>query len=169
MVHGKGAFESVGADSGSRRLQAGVENQTVDRLGSKSLDEGTDTGEAVEIKWQERCPSGEFGRRRIRTPRANHQVVSSVRHPRRGEKTDTRSRTGHHDPPSVSSFYSAVKCVSPTYEPALCSPLLTRTRCCSSAVQQVPRPACAELGGRSVPLCQQRCESIGVDRQAHPI
>ena len=38
-----------------------------------------------------------------------------------------------------------------------------------SAVQQVSRPACAELGGRSVPLCQQRCESIGVDRQAHPI
>jgi hypothetical protein len=36
--------------------------------------------------------------------------VSSVRHPRRGEKTDTRSCTGHHDPHSVSSFYCAVKC-----------------------------------------------------------
>jgi len=38
-----------------------------------------------------------------------------------------------------------------------------------SAVQQVPRPARAELGGRPVPLSQQRREPIGVYRQAHPI
>jgi len=44
-----------------------------------------------------------------------------------------------------------------------------RARGNGSAVQQVPRPVCAELGGRSVPLCQQRCESTGVYRQAHLI
>jgi hypothetical protein len=42
-------------------------------------------------------------------------------------------------------------------------------RCDGSAVQQVPGPACAELGGRLVPICQQRRELIGVYRQAHAI